>query len=106
MTLRGSEKNASILPVDAIPSRYRNRRSDQRTHLTQGGRSVRCIDLVAVYVYAGWSRAATGAAGRAEGGAFPAGACLFLDGSADSPEVLPEGVGRFGCPPRQITIEG
>jgi len=32
--------------------------------------------------------------------------CLLLDGTADPPQVPPEGVGRFGCPPRQITIEG
>jgi hypothetical protein len=31
--------------------------------------------------------------------------CLFLDGSADPPQMLPEGVGRLGCPPRQEIAE-
>ena len=32
MMLRGSARNASIFSVDAIPSRYRDRRSDHWTH--------------------------------------------------------------------------
>ena len=32
--------------------------------------------------------------------------CLLLDGTADPPQVPPEGVGRFGCPPRQVFSEG
>src|SRR5215472_786411 len=31
---------------------------------------------------------------------------LLLDGAADLPQVPPEGVGRFGCPPRQVFAEG
>ncbi len=31
---------------------------------------------------------------------------LLLDGTADPPQVPPEGVGRFGCPPRQVFTEG
>jgi hypothetical protein len=31
---------------------------------------------------------------------------LLLDGTADPPQVPPEGVGRFGCPPRQVFAEG
>ena len=32
--------------------------------------------------------------------------CLLFDGTADPPQVLPEGAGRFGCPPRQVFAEG
>jgi hypothetical protein len=31
---------------------------------------------------------------------------LLLDGTADPPQVPPEGVGRFGCPARQVLSEG
>src|SRR5580692_2615800 len=32
--------------------------------------------------------------------------CLLFDGTADPPQVPPEGVGRFGFPPRQVFAEG
>jgi hypothetical protein len=30
---------------------------------------------------------------------------LLLDGTAEPPQVPPEAVGRFGCPPRQVFAE-
>ena len=36
----------------------------------------------------------------------PVVACLLLDGSADLPQMPPEGVCRFGCAARQVLPEG